>query len=269
MRIRPAAEEIEQLALGDLHRAATPELRAELGIVGENIGGVFVSLAPALPSSAIVINRTIGLGLTSATSNQAIGEIVDRYREAGVKRYFIHRHPDAKPDDIGLWLQGSGLEKARGWQKFARGREPVASTADRNICEIGTPQGADSATILSDAFDLGDVSRPWLAQLPGQDKWHVFVEYDGDAPMATGSIYIDGDTAWTDFGATAPDYRRKGCQLALLNHRIEFALDHGCQQIFTCTGEDVPGDPQHSYSNILRAGFKETYVRENFAPPRA
>ncbi len=28
------------------------------------------------------------------------------------------------------------------------------------------------------------------------------------------------------------------------------------------TGEAVPEDPQHSYSNILRAGFSEAYLRE-------
>ena len=30
------------------------------------------------------------------------------------------------------------------------------------------------------------------------------------------------------------------------------------------TGEAVPGDAQHSYSNILRAGFAESYLRENW-----
>jgi hypothetical protein len=40
----------------------------------------------------------------------------------------------------------------------------------------------------------------------------------------------------------------------------------GCRKIFTCTGVSVPGDPQHSYNNILKAGFKEDYIRENYAP---
>ncbi len=36
--------------------------------------------------------------------------------------------------------------------------------------------------------------------------------------------------------------------------------------MLTTTGEEVEGDPQHSYKNIVRAGFREAYVRENFAP---
>lgn len=50
--------------------------------------------------------------------------------------------------------------------------------------------------------------------------------------------------------------------------RIAFAREAGCLTLFACIGEEVPGDPQHSSSNILRAGFRETCLRENHAPPR-
>jgi GNAT superfamily N-acetyltransferase len=165
------------------------------------------------------------------------------------------------------WFERLGLVKARGWQKFTRGREAVPEPrTDLTIREIGQDDAAASAAILSDAFDLGNVSRPWLERLPMRDRWHVFMAFDGDTPAGTGAVFIDGDTGWTDFGATAPAFRRRGCQSSLLRYRVQFALDNGCKQIFTCTGEEVPGDPQHSYSNILKSGFKEEYVRHNFAP---
>jgi 2-keto-4-pentenoate hydratase/2-oxohepta-3-ene-1,7-dioic acid hydratase in catechol pathway len=31
---------------------------------------------------------------------------------------------------------------------------------------------------------------------------------------------------------------------------------------------EVEGDPQHSYKNIVRMGFRPAYVRENYAPPK-
>jgi hypothetical protein len=34
--------------------------------------------------------------------------------------------------------------------------------------------------------------------------------------------------------------------------------------VITETGEAVPGDAQHSYKNILKAGFRELYSRKNF-----
>ncbi len=263
------AEEIERAALEDLHDAAPPELRASLGIESRIIGSAFVSIASALPASAIVINRAIGLGIQAPETEDTIREIVEMYRAAGVTRYFVQVHPDAQPRQIGDWLRECGLERARGWQKFCRGRDPVPEPrTDLTIREIGPSDGAASAAILSDAFDLGDEARPWLARLPARDRWHIFMTFDGEAPAGTGALFIDGDIAWTDFGATAPAFRRRGSQTALLRHRVQFALDHGCRQIFTCTGEAVPGDPQHSYSNILKAGFKEEYVRLNYAPPR-
>ncbi len=266
--MRYLAEELERAALEDFHQAASPELRKSLGVESRTIGSAFVSMASALPSSAIVINRVIGLGLSTGETGDTIHQIVEAYRSAGIARYFVHVHPDALPRHIGNWLLDHKLQKARGWQKFSRGRESVPDPkTDLTIREIGTDYGAESAAILSDAFDLGDDVRPWLARLPARDRWHVFMTFDGDTPAGTGALFIDGDAGWIDFGATAPPFRRRGSQSSLLRHRVQFALDHGCRQVFTCTGEAVPGDPQHSYSNIVSAGFEEDYIRANYAPP--
>jgi len=40
--------------------------------------------------------------------------------------------------------------------------------------------------------------------------------------------------------------------------------EQDCRLVVTETGEAVPGDAQHSYKNILKAGFRELYLRENF-----
>jgi len=263
------AEEIERASLEEFHSVAPTAVGENIGLVGQTIGSAFVSIASALPSSAIVLNRAIGAGLREPETEKTINEIVDAYQSADVDRYFVQLHPDADPAAIETWLLERGVEKARGWQKFSRGREDVPAPAtDLTIKEIGAENGADLAVILSDAFDLGDAARPWLSLLPTCNRWHVFMTYDGDTPAGTGSVYIDGECAWLDFGATAPQFRKRGSQSSLLRHRIQFALDHGCRRMFTCTGEAVPGDPQHSYTNIMKAGFNEDYVRANYAPPR-
>jgi GNAT superfamily N-acetyltransferase len=263
------AEEIERAALVDLHKAASSDLRTSLGIFGQALGSAFVSVASTLPASAIVLNRTIGVGLRKPETEETIHEIVDAYQSANVSRYFIQLHPDAAPSTIETWLLERGVEKARGWQKFSRGRESIPPPkTDLTIKKIGAEGGVALAEILCDAFDLGDAARPWISRLPTCERWHVFMTFAGDDPAGTGSVFIDGDCAWIDFGATAPQFRQRGSQSSLLRHRIQFALDHGCRHMFTCTGEAVPGDPQHSYTNIMKAGFKEDYVRANYAPPR-
>lgn len=263
------AEEIERAALEDLHAAAPPELRERLGLEGRAVGAAFVSVAAALPASAIVLNRALGVGLAAPETGETVDAILGTYRAAGARRYFVNVHPDARPAELGAWLEARGLERTRGWQKFVRGREPVPKpTTDLAIREVG-PEHADAfATIVCDAFDLGQAAVPWLATLPGRARWHVFMSFEGETPAGAGALFIDGDRAWTDFGATAPAFRRRGSQSAVLGRRLEFALDRGCREIFTCTGEDVPGDPQHSYANILKAGFREDYLRANYAPPK-
>lgn len=263
------SENIEQAALADLHAAATPELRSRLSLRSDLKNGVLASIAGKLPASAIVINRVLGLGLAEPATPQQVRDIVADYREAGVARYFIQKHPDAGPPEMAAWMREAGLEKARGWQKFKRGPDEASVVeTDLSIRRITAEQGATFARIVCDAFDLGDAAIPWLARLAGRERWHLFMSFYGDEPAGAGALFLDSGCAWTDFGATSPKFRRRGSQAALLAARINQAVEHGCQALYTCTGEDVPGDPQHSYKNILSAGFREAYIKENYAPPR-
>ena len=204
------AEEVERAALEELHSVAPTAVRQSIGLAGQTIGSAFVSVARALPPTAIVLNRTIGVGLRKPETRKTINEIVDAYQAAGVTRYFVQVHPDAEPEEIGTWLLERGIEKARGWQKFSRSRKAVAPpSTDFTIKEIGKKSSADFAAILTNAFDLGDAARPWLSLLPTCRHWHVFITYDGEVPAGTGAVFLDGKYAWLDFGATAPAFRRR------------------------------------------------------------
>jgi GNAT superfamily N-acetyltransferase len=66
--------------------------------------------------------------------------------------------------------------------------------------------------------------------------------------------------------ATAPEARRQGCQRALMAARLKRAQRLGCVHVFTETGMPVEGEPNSSYRNMLRVGFDELHVRDNFAP---
>ncbi|MGI9381930.1 MAG: hypothetical protein ACR2PO_02155 [Methyloligellaceae bacterium] len=263
------AEHIERRALESLHAAADDALKTALGLRTETIGGALASIAGALPASAIAVNRVLGLGLHEPTRSEWIDHIATTYAQAGAGRYFVHHHPEARPNALPNWFSLLGLEKTRGWMKFERGRErPPDAPTDLRVEKIGPEHGAAFGRIAADAFDLGAEAAALLARLPEQPGWHVYLSFDGDAPAGTGTMFVDDGVAWFDWGATAPEARRRGSQSAIMRRRVLDALDLGVARMFTCTGEAVPGDPQHSYSNILRAGFKERYVRENYAPPK-
>ncbi|NKB57342.1 MAG: hypothetical protein GKS00_13525 [Alphaproteobacteria bacterium] len=264
------SETIERHAIAAFHAAAPPQLRARLGLQTAEVGGALVSIAAKAPASAIVANRTIGLGLDGAETQETIQRIVALYRDAGVARHFVHVHPDSQPVDLRGWLQDAGLEKARGWMKFKRGRDTLPAIRETHLT-VRHAESADAPAfgrIVADAFDLGPDLADWVACLVGAEGWHIYMSFDGNEPAGTGGLYVRDGVGYCDWGATAPAFRQRGSQSALLHRRVTDALNMGCRLIVTEIGEEVPGDPQHSYNNILRMGFAEDFVRENYAPPR-
>lgn len=264
------SESVERHAIAAFHAAADAALKEKLGLRKIELGGALVSIAESAPPSAIVANRAIGLGLEGAEVPDTVERIVSAYRDAGIDRYFVHVHPDAQPDTLRDWLTGAGLEKARGWMKFKRGREPLPPARETSLTiRRAEPQDAPAfGRIVADAFDLGAELAPWVACLVQAEGWHIYMSFEDGEPAGTGGLFVRDGVGYCDWGATAPAFRQRGSQSALLHRRIADAIEMGCHTIVTETGEEVPGDPQHSYKNILRLGFKEDFVRENYAPPR-
>ena len=109
---------------------------------------------------------------------------------------------------------------------------------------------------------------PLIAALVERPEWYLYMSFAGDTPAGTGALFVKDDVAWFDWASTHRSFRGRGGQGMVLCERIKAAIDLGCKLMLTATGEDVEGDPQHSYKNILRMGFRETYLRENYVPAR-
>ncbi len=262
-------EIIERAALEDLNAAANAGLEQTLRKHSDRVGSAFVSAFGALPPTAIVVNRTIGLGLSRVAHEESVDEILELYAHAGVTRYFIHVHPRSRPPELSAWLARRGLERTRAWMKFERGREmPPAADTGLQVRLARAEDASAFGRIEADAFDLGAAGAPWLARLVGRADWHIYMSFAGDQPAGAGALYVKDGVGWLDWGATAPAWRGHGSQSALLRRRIMGALDLGCRLIVTATGEAVAGDPQISYKNILKMGFRPSYLRENYAPPK-
>lgn len=265
-----AYEKIERAALADLHAAAGQELRRELGLATYEVGGAFVSIAAALPPTAVVINRAIGLGLERPATREDVEEIAATYHRAGVSRYFVHIHPDAEPETLCDWCAAVGWQKDRGWYKFVRGTEPPPQIkTDLTIREIGPEHGAAFGRIVCETFEIGRQATRWLAQLPGRPGWHIFMSFVGEQPAGAGALFVQDGIGWLDMGGTVPAFRTHGSHSAIIARRIEAAIELGCRELCVTTGEAVPGDAQRSYKNLVNAGFSERFLRPNWGPPRA
>lgn len=265
-------EAVERDALVSLHKSATEEDRKAAGLKLETIGGVTVSIAAKLPPTATAVNRAIGLGLDRPAEPETISALADAYQRAGVGSYIVHWHPDASPSRAATWIAGRGFVRAPGWMKFVRGRSepPTPRPHSFEVRRIGAADGPEFARIVCDALELGQAAQGWLSRLPEAPGWHAFMSFaDGEA-AGVGAMFISGETAWLDWCATVPAFRGRGSHSALLSARIAAALDHGCRTITTCTRKDPDtGEDRQSYANIVRAGFRESYLRDNYTPQKS
>jgi hypothetical protein len=260
------AEAAEREALADLHRAAPAASRERLGLELETVNEALLSIASEKPT--ILVNRVVGFGVDRPADRASVETIVERYRAAGVSRYFLQLDPEAKPGKLEQWLTDAGLEPYhRAWAKFSRGTEPAPEPkTDLEVRKIGAEHAIDFARIAANGFELDEEWIPVLAGLVGREGWHVYLSFDGDAPAGSGAMRVHEGVAWLDWAATLPEFRRRGSQGAVIARRLADGIAMGCTAFATSTGEAVDGDAQHSFHNIERYGFRRTHARANWVP---
>ncbi len=75
-------------------------------------------------------------------------------------------------------------------------------------------------------------------------------------PIATGVVFIEGGVALLAGASTVPEARRQGAQSALLEARLRYAVEQGCDLAMMCA---QPGSA--SQRNAQRNGFQIAYTR--------
>jgi hypothetical protein len=92
--------------------------------------------------------------------------------------------------------------------------------------------------------------------LTGREGAESFLaELDGEA-IAAGALFLSDGVALLAGAATVPEGRGKGAQLALLDARLRFSREHGCDLAVINT---APGSA--SQRNAERNGFRIAYTR--------
>lgn len=262
------SEITEKKALKSLHECCPPELKASLGLEKDDFSGVMVSSCKSDPS--ILLNRAVGLGSDAPAIPDLIGAVTGRYASLGIDDYFFHVYDEDLDENGRKMLASLGLHRRRGWMKFVN-KEPAGRKVDTTLTvEKADPyQAEDFGAIVCRSFGLKDISIPLIAALRNDDRWHLFLSHDGGTPAGSGGLFVDGEFGWLDWAATDSAYRCRGSQSAIMAARLDLAASLGCKYVFTETGEAVQGDPQHSYGNIRKAGFRELALRANYSPQPA
>ena len=143
----------------------------------------------------------------------------------------------------------------------------LQGSSDLEVRVVGSESRGEFGQVVTEGFGLPPGIMPWIGQLAGRPNWVCVMAFADATPVAAGAAYINGEYAWLGFGATLPAHRQRGAQSALLARRLIEGAARGARVAVTETGERLPDKPSGSYRNILRAGFEEMYIRQNYMSP--
>jgi hypothetical protein len=258
----------ESEAWANYYLCAPPEFVEKYRLEAKRIGSVWVTMIPELDWA--FFNRIVGLGVGESASESQLDDAVDILQKARCKNYMAQICPSAQPTHIMEWLNARGFAKSRNWAKVYRGDEPAPSTAtDLKIKSIEREYADAFADVALTAFEMPSELHPLLIGNVGKPGWYHYLGFDGEQPVTAAAMYVKDDVGWLGFGSTLESYRKRGGQGAMFARRIEDGIKLGCKWFVTETGEDTPENPNPSYHNMIRSGFKLAYQRPNYVhqPP--
>jgi hypothetical protein len=211
-------------------------------------------------------NRTIGLGIPREATRDDVDSAASFYRGLGLARSAIQVAPGARPPDLPDWISAEGYALGGRWVKLWHDlREIDEPPPALRIERIDTSLTGIWADACLAAFGMPPQVRPIATATIGRPGWAHYLGYDGETPVSTAAMRIEDDIAWLGYGATLESSRGRGWQTAMLLRRLRDARDAGCRLAVTETGEETEKDPvNHSYRNMLRAGFHLGYARRNW-----
>ncbi|WP_242235393.1 GNAT family N-acetyltransferase [Bacillus cereus group sp. BfR-BA-01316] len=116
------------------------------------------------------------------------------------------------------------------------------------------------ADIYVRGFNMPSFTKDGVRQnnevLYNKPGWHFFIAEIQNIPASIGVLYVNKDIASLAASATLPEFQRKGCHTALIQKRIETAIESNCNLI---VGQARFGSS--SQNNMERAHLKIAYTK--------
>ncbi len=168
-------------------------------------------------------------------------DLLDGLTEAGFQPVGLQTNLFARP----VPLPGSCSRSIRVVEVAAREASSFAAMHDRAYYgEMHTPTR------------LVAFRRAALVARCGRPGWRFFAAYVDNQMAGGAGVFMRDGVATLASAATLPEFRSRGVQTALLNHRLAIAADEGCDLI---AGRCNVGSP--SQRNLERAGLATAYTK--------
>jgi GNAT superfamily N-acetyltransferase len=240
-------------------------VEARVGLFPES-GAQWIEVAGAyamFDTVASPVTQTFGLGMFEPVTSDEMDKIEEFYHQRGAP-VFHEVSPLADPGLLTLLNERGyrpieltsvlyrpidrdlSLSVSRNERIVVR---PVRE-GEQDLWARITAEGWSELPELTDfLLEIGQIS----SQRAGGTSF--FAELDG-RPIATGALSIVQGVAHLAGACTIPEGRRQGAQLALLENRLRYAADQGCD--IAMMGA-LPGSA--SQRNAERHGFRIAYTR--------
>jgi hypothetical protein len=260
-----ALDAVERRFWHDIVESPAAAARGTHGNECERFGPVQVTAIASLPQ-APWINLVLGATRPGAVEGGHLAAALEWTGSRGVAHYVPTSPGQAGTAVAESWLAEHGYRRGYGWMKFVHdgSAAQLAEPEGIEIVELGTGEGEVFGRIAATGFGLPGWASALFEGLAGHEGWRLYLGVIEGLPVACGATLIAGGIAELGIGATLEQARGRGCQLALLRRRVHDAAAAGCRTLFVETGERAEGKPSTSYRNILRAGFREAYIRPNW-----
>jgi hypothetical protein len=265
-----AIEAAEARAWADMYAAAPAEFAEAAGVASSEVAGALVLRWAA--TGRRYFSRVIGLGVAAPATEQALDEILDGYRAAGIEMFLLQSLPHCRPDAYEDWLRERGLERFDAQDRIVRGGEPpspaaVAPDGRELVVERVGPQAADEwAGFLQRIYRLD--CGPWLHALIGRPGWHQYVARSKHEIVAARGMYIgSGGIAWLGMDGPVPgvmtgDYVPDAAICAFI---VEDGLARGARGFIADIEAPSAEMDTPAYRHFSRLGFRRPYVRTHYA----
>lgn len=266
-----ALEGVSKRLRRDMWQTAAPDAVLECGIEERWFGPVQVTVIECLPD-ALAVNRVLGAAEPGAVEEGHLAAAI----EWAESLYLDYRVPVARSrpgmEAAEKWLNEHGFEQKRGLVKYVRdvALPDLPPFPEITIWEIGEDE-ADGETMVFDVaptLGLPSAAGSLLFGLPSQDNWRSYTAELEGRIVSFGSMLIHNGVAALDFDATLESDRGRGCNRALLGHRLLTAFEAGCETIVAEMPESEDQGIAAAARNLLRAGFLPAYRSMNWQRPR-
>lgn len=239
--------------------------------LADSWGAVTFSLADGqvvLDGPGLFVNRALGLGIDTEVGETEIEELEARSTAVGVPAQ-VEVTALTSPDLVELLRSRGYVEAAPTAVLFAR---PMPADPDHVRADDVVVELVDDASLLvwmeTAAAAWGHVTADrrsasdafaQAAHIVDQPGLLLARSVEDGRPLGCATLKIRDGFATLGGMSTLPNERRRGVQTALVRHRLDLAVELGCDVAVTATALGSPSE-----RNLLRLGFVPSHIKVGF-----